>query len=55
MLRLEECPNEGICLRRVCYNESGLTRFGTELVVRKVSGWKVSGRSMTGVGKGKSG
>ena len=25
------------------YNESELSRFGTQLVVRKVSGWKVAG------------
>jgi hypothetical protein len=50
LLRLEEeYPNESMCLQSAGHNESELTRCGTELMVRKVSG-----RSMAGlVGKGK--
>jgi hypothetical protein len=45
----EEHPIESMCLQSAGHNESELTRCGTELMVRKVSG-----RSMAGsVGRGK--
>lgn len=49
LLRLEEHPDESMCLQSVSHNESELT-CGTELMVRKVSG-----RLVSVVGRGKSG
>jgi hypothetical protein len=52
LLRLEEeRRNEGMCSQRAGHNDSELTRCGTELMVRKVSGRSIAGM----VGRGKWG
>jgi hypothetical protein len=44
LLRLEEeRPNESMCLQIAGHNESEVTRCGTDLIVRKMSGRSMAG------------
>ena len=42
LLRLEERPNQCVCLQSAGHDESELTRCGAQLIVRNVSGRSIA-------------